>query len=158
MINHHCFDISFVTLSIGRTDNKKKMSSKYFFCLIYLLNFIMSDTNKRPTGRMMIYSGRPDPQWTMTNDDWNELNKLIETLSGKVEYQGIFDEPSMLGYRGFVSNWKDEQIYYIALEKQAVKVKTNLFIVYNDPSKSVEIWFLNNAKKNGNLDLQIPEN
>jgi hypothetical protein len=118
----------------------------------------MSDTNKRPTGRMMIYSGRPDPQWTMTNDDWNELNKLIETLSGKVEYQGIFDEPSMLGYRGFVSNWKDEQIYYIALEKQAVKVKTNLFIVYNDPTKSVEIWFLNNAKKNGNLDLQIPEN
>jgi len=28
----------------------------------------------------------------------------------------------------------------------------------DDPSKSDEIWFLNNAKKNGNLDLQIPEN
>jgi len=79
----------------------------------------------------------------MTDDDWNELHKLIETLSG---------------YRGFVSDWKGEQIYYIALKKQAVKVKTNSFVVYDDPSKSVEIWFLNNAKKNGNLVLQIPEN
>jgi len=118
----------------------------------------MSDTNKRPIGRMSIYSGRPDPQWEMTDDDWNELNKLIETLSGKVEYQGIFEEPSMLDYRGFVSDWKGEQIYYMALKKQAVKVKTNSFVVYDDPSKSVEIWFLNNAKKNGNLVLQIPEN
>ncbi len=126
--------------------------------LISLLNFMMSDAHKLPTGRMMIYSGRPDPQWNMLVDDWNELEKLIETLSGKVEQQGKFDEPSILGYRGFVSDWKHKQIYYIAQTKQAVKVKRNSFIVYNDPSKSVEIWFLNNAKKNGNLDLQIPEN
>jgi len=123
--------LSFDTLLIERTDNKKKiMSSKHFFGLICLSNFIMSDTNKRPIGRMSIYSGRPDPQWEMTDDDWNELNKLIETLSGKVEYQGIFEEPSMLDYRGFVSDWKGEQIYYMALKKQAVKVKTNSFVVY----------------------------
>jgi hypothetical protein len=137
------------------------MLSKDFFVqkffLICLLNFIISDTNQRPIGRMLIYSGRPDPQWTMLVDDWNELNQLIETLPGKVEHQGKFNEPSVLGYRGFVSDWKDEQVYYLAQNKQAVKVKTNSYIVYNDPTKSVEIWFLNNAKKNGDFDLPIPE-
>ncbi len=125
---------------------------------ICLWNLIMTDTNQEPTGRMSIYSGRPDPQWIMLKDDWNELNQLIETLTGKVEHQGIFHGPSLLGYRGFVGDWKEEKIYYIAQENQVVKVKKFSFIVYNDPLKSVEIWFIKNAKKNGNLDLQIPDN
>ena len=119
---------------------------------------MMSDSNSKPTGRMSVFSGRPDPRWTMSNDDWNELNQLIETLSGKVEKQGTFQEPSILGYRGFEGSANNDKIYYVARTKQVVKARTNSFFVYDDPTKSVETWFVKNAEKNGVSNLPTPEN
>lgn len=116
----------------------------------------MSDTKKRPTGQMLISSGRPDPRWTMEEKDWNKLNELIESLSENAERQGKFEQPSTLGYPGFVCEWKDEKSFYLAKKKQAVKVKTNSYIVYDDPSKSVELWLLDNAKTHRTSDHQLP--
>lgn len=114
----------------------------------------MSATSTRPTGQMLMYSGRPDPKWIMKEDDWDKLNKLIESLPECGEYQGRFNQPSILGYRGFVCDWKDEKIYYLAQKKQVAKVKKDSYTTYDDPSKSVELWLLDNAKTHGSVDYQ----
>ena len=115
----------------------------------------MSRTLELPTAQMLIYSGRPDPKWNMPVDQWNQLNELVDALPGRVEYQGMFEEPSMLGYRGFRSEWKNDKISYVPQTRQAVKVQLDSFTVYEDPLSSVEQWFVRNAKENGDLDLQI---
>ena len=117
---------------------------------------IMSRPVQLPAAQMLIYSGRPDPQWNMSVDHWDQLNELVDALPGRVEHQGTFDEPSLLGYRGFQSEWNDHKIFYVAQTKQAVKVQVGSYTVYEDSSNSIEQWFVKNAKEDGDLDLQIP--
>lgn len=111
-----------------------------------------------PDAQMLIYSGRPDPKWSMSIDQWNELKRLMGSLPERTEHAGRFEVPSILGYRGFQSTWNDEEVYFIAQTKQAVHVQRDSFIVYEDPSKLIETWFVDNAKTRANLDLPIPSN
>ena len=107
---------------------------------------------------MLIYSGRVDPEWNMSADDWTELKRLMESLPGQTEHSGTFESPSLLGYRGFQSTWNDDEVYFLAQTKQAVHVRRDSFTVYEDPLKLIEKWFVENANARANLHLPVPAN
>ncbi|CAF1038766.1 unnamed protein product [Didymodactylos carnosus] len=109
---------------------------------------------------MYVYSGRPNPKWSITSDDWQHLNKIINSLQKiyKDEVLGSYTFPSSLGYGGFhaefdiVSSYPD--VYYVAKDKYVVLSNPGGHVIYNDPTKLVERWFMNNAKTN-NIDLPL---
>lgn len=52
------------------------------------------------TVRLLIFSGRPDPEWTLDGDALGDLQgRLRETLAGE---ESNPPPPSALGYRGFL--------------------------------------------------------
>ncbi|UJR07261.1 hypothetical protein I4U23_011549 [Adineta vaga] len=101
-----------------------------------------------------VYSGRPNPQWQLTFDEWSQLNQLIVKLP-KITENGLgpYQFSGRLGYSGFsahfpaVSSYPD--IYYVAQHQQAVLSNPGGHIIYNDKEKSIEKWFKDSANAHG---------
>jgi hypothetical protein len=115
----------------------------------------MSDRCGEAQATMLVFSGRPDPTWAISSDDWQTLNKQIHNLQGRLEHTGQYEFPSVLGYRGFQVLRDNEEVYYVAAQKKAVQVKQHCFITYDDPSRSIEEWFFRHAKQVAHIDLPV---
>ncbi|CAF0766089.1 unnamed protein product [Adineta steineri] len=107
-----------------------------------------------PSATVYIYSGRPNPRWQLSIDEWSQLNQLIVKLSKITENEiGPYQFPGQLGYSGFaahfaiVSSYPD--IYYVAQKQQAVLSNPGGHIIYNDQEKTIENWFKDSANHHG---------
>ncbi|CAF3522322.1 unnamed protein product [Rotaria sordida] len=119
---------------------------------------MMEEKFTDPYATVYIYSGRPNPRWQLSLEEWQQVNQLIQTLpnSGK-EIEGPYQFSGGLGYTGFyahfsiVSSYPD--IYYVAAHKQAVLSNPGGHFIFNDKCKLVEQWFIDSAKSHG---IQLP--
>ncbi|CAF1140565.1 unnamed protein product [Rotaria sordida] len=132
-------------------------------CILLLSSYqvgvaMMEEKFTDPYATVYIYSGRPNPRWQLSLEEWQQVNQLIQTLpnSGK-EIEGPYQFSGGLGYTGFyahfsiVSSYPD--IYYVAAHKQAVLSNPGGHFIFNDKCKLVEQWFIDSAKSHG---IQLP--
>ncbi|CAF1350678.1 unnamed protein product [Adineta ricciae] len=107
-----------------------------------------------PYAQIYIYSGRPNPHWSLSLEEWSQLTRLIATLPKLAENgNGPFEFPGQLGYTGFfahfsiVSSYPD--VYYVAQHQQAVLSNPGGHVIYNDQEKLIEKWFKDSANRHG---------
>ena len=129
------------------------------FSLLFILtlfNIIMTkeDDSVSPYATMHIYSGRPNPHWSVSLEEWSQLTQLIATLPKLAENEnGPFRFPGQLGYAGFsahfpiVSSYPD--VYYVAQNQQTVLSNPGGHVIYNDQEKLIEKWFTDSANRHG---------
>ncbi|CAF0812718.1 unnamed protein product [Rotaria sordida] len=105
-----------------------------------------------------LYSGRPNPVWPLSPEQWGDLNKIIQTLpSSGNEKEGPYQFSGGLGYSGFyahfsiISSYPD--VYYVVANQQAVLSNPGGHRIFNDKQKLVEKWFIDSAEKHG---IHIP--
>ncbi|CAF3420089.1 unnamed protein product [Rotaria sp. Silwood1] len=114
----------------------------------------MEEEFSDPFATIYLYSGRPNPVWSLTPEQWGDLNQIIQTLpnSGE-EKQGRYQFSGGLGYSGFyahfsiISSYPD--VYYVAADQQAVLSNPGGHRIFSDKDKLVEKWFIDSAKKHG---------
>jgi len=111
-----------------------------------------------PYATIYIYSGRPNPRWALSIEEWKQLNQLINTLPKLIENNlGPYQFAGGLGYSGFaahfsiVSSYPD--IYYVANQQQTVLSNPGGHDIFNDQHKIIETWFRDNAKHHG---IELP--
>lgn len=127
-----------------------------FILLALLFGIRMSEQTDSgaPHATIYIYSGRPNPRWDFTIEEWSQLNQLIGKLPKIVDDgSGPYTFPGQLGYSGFaahfliVSSYPD--IYYVAQSRQVVLSNPGGHMIYNDEQKSIETWFRDSAARHG---------
>jgi hypothetical protein len=99
-----------------------------------------------PVVTLDIFSGRPNPTWTLTPVQVSDLEGRIAKLapSGKID-----ECPQNLGYRGFIVQWVDAKSNPVRTVNAclgAIRVKTatesKSFI---DPQRKIELWLLESS-------------
>jgi hypothetical protein len=123
------------------------------------LNIAMTQQeNPDPYATIFLYSGRPNPRWQLSLEEWQQLSQLIDILPKLTENNsGPYQFTGDLGYSGFyahfsiVSSYPD--IYYVANKQQAVLSNPGGYLIFVDQQKIIEKWFINSAKHHG---IQIP--
>jgi hypothetical protein len=85
----------------------------------------MQQESLDPYATVFLYSGRPNPRWQLTFEEWQRLNQIIQTLPKLTEDNtGPYQFHGDLGYSGFyahfsiISSYPD--IYYVANKHQVV--------------------------------------
>ncbi|CAF3706630.1 unnamed protein product [Rotaria sp. Silwood1] len=110
-----------------------------------------------PYATVFLYSGRPNPHWRLSLEDWQQLNQLIQKLPQLSDNNGSYRFDGNLGYSGFyahfaiVSSYPD--IYYVAKTHQVVLSNPGGHLIYNDEQKLIEKWFIISAQ---NHNIQLP--
>ena len=97
-----------------------------------------------------IFSGLPNPTWTLTASEASELAGRISKLT-RIETKE--QRPGNLGYRGFIVQDENQTIraYQGIIE---VSIQKSV-IFYRDPQRQVELWLLAGAKPQ--LDANFTE-
>jgi hypothetical protein len=121
---------------------------------------VMQQKNMDPYATIYIFSGRPNPRWQLSLEEWQQLNQLIESLPKLTENTiGPYQFKGNLGYTGFyayfsiVSSYPD--IYYVANKQQAVLSNPGGHLIFIDQQKLIEKWFIDSAKNHG-IQLPLP--
>jgi hypothetical protein len=116
--------------------------------------------NAGPYATIFIYSGRPNPRWQLSLEEWQQLSQLIDTLPKLTENNnGPYQFNGNLGYTGFyahfsiVSSYPD--IYYQANKQQAILSNPGGHLIFMDQQKLIEKWFLDSANHHG-IQLSLP--
>ena len=111
-----------------------------------------------PYATVYLYSGRPNPRWQLTLEEWQQLNQLIQTLPKLTDdNNGPYEFIGDLGYSGFyahfsiISSYPD--IYYVANKHQVALSNPGGHMIFIDEQKLIETWFINSAKKH---DIPLP--
>ncbi|CAF2403182.1 unnamed protein product [Rotaria sp. Silwood2] len=114
----------------------------------------MEEELSDPFATIYLYSGRPNPVWSLSFEQWGDLNQIIQRLpnSGE-EKEGPYQFSGGLGYSGFhahfsiISSYPD--VYYVAAGQQTVLSNPGGHLIFNDKDKVVEKWFIDSAEKHG---------
>lgn len=116
------------------------------------------ERNLDPYATIFIYSGRQNPRWQLSIEEWQELSQLIDTLPKVTENNnGPYEFGGKLGYSGFhahfaiVSSYPD--IYYVSDKQQAVLSNPGGHLLFADQQKLIEKWFIDSAKHH---DIGLP--
>jgi hypothetical protein len=89
-----------------------------------------------------IYSGQPNPTWTLTNDQEQELIQFLSNLSLK---EGEMVDHGILGYRGMILyEGNDFPITLVGLGEIVQQTSSGL-LVYYDEGKELEKFLLTTA-------------
>lgn len=91
-----------------------------------------------------IYSGRPNPSWTLPAPATADFVRLLTTLPATAP----FEAAAPLGYRGFVVTWQDSSAQQAAIV-QSGRVKwtsdgRSRYLV--DSGRSLERWLLESGR------------
>jgi hypothetical protein len=91
-----------------------------------------------------IFSGMPNPNWDLSQQQRDEFLKKINTLPTTTDK---FQNDSGLGYRGFIV---EEKLKHFEVKDGLVKVVENNNIVHmlEDKEYNIEIWLLDTAPDN----------
>ncbi len=97
---------------------------------------------KKAQVELDIFSGRPNPKWSLSSKDTKTLAAMIEKLP-RTKSTSIFDG---LGYRGFVVNSSTPiaGVNSIKIYKQVVKLDAANY--RKDSDKTIERWLLTKAE------------
>jgi hypothetical protein len=114
--------------------------------------------DKGLTARVLLYSGRPDPTFEITNaDEIAQLRALFKQATPEQKAQGESVIPSKLGYKGFIvenpGNVQDLPARLIVYGG-ALELGTEHKRFLSDPGARVEAFLLDIAVQRG----VIPEN
>jgi hypothetical protein len=96
---------------------------------------------------LIIYSGRSDPNWLLTQVETAELQRLISHLSTT---EPVKDELYQLGYRGFfvnLSDLKSHQPKLFKIFKGIIEIEGNgKSQFFTDTNREVEHWLFKTGK------------
>jgi hypothetical protein len=95
-----------------------------------------------------IFSGRPNPTWTLTASEASDLASRISKLT---HIETKEQRPGNLGYRGFIVQDDNQTIraYQGIIEVSIQKA----VVFYRDPQRQVELWLLAIARPPLDQDL-----
>jgi hypothetical protein len=107
------------------------------------------------TAELDVFSGRPNPQWQLTSDEWVELRRRIGALPAAAESA----TRSGLGYRGIVITPRgDEKLGFTSL-----LVSSGVIVASDtrgnkrtleDSGRSLELWLLGLARTRLGSDMR----
>lgn len=101
--------------------------------------------------RLLIFSGRPDPQWSL---DADEAEGLAERLAESVGREKIHPPPlAGLGYRGFRLILTEQGPTEFVVYRSVVTENPGRAEVYWRDVGRVERWLLDDARRRGYGDL-----
>jgi hypothetical protein len=90
---------------------------------------------------LLIYSGLPDPVWTLTPAQTDIFMKKLEDLPRSANFEKL---PETLGYRGFSVQIGQRQ--EIGVHHKIVRWRDGKVITaYSDPAQSLETWLFENS-------------
>ena len=90
-----------------------------------------------------IYSGRPNPEWKLTKEQVEEVDRIWENLEETFNQEKF---PSFLGYRGISLVCENEREYFVFNKR--VKCKTKKQVSWkSDIAGSLEKFLLSTAPK-----------
>ncbi len=109
--------------------------------------------SSNPYATVFLYSGRPNPRWQLSMEEWVQLNQLIYTLPKTADNTGPYQFHGDLGYSGFYAHFLPAasypDIYYVANKQQAVLSNPGSHLIFADQKKVVQKWFVDSAKNHG---------
>ena len=101
-----------------------------------------------------VFSGRPNPSWSLTSEQQRELTERLEDLDPCAEQP----EPPGLGYRGFELSAPAAadggQVRLRVFERTVVRVEGDRTTCYHD-DKGIEEWLIEQAHELGHA-VPIP--
>ena len=103
-----------------------------------------------------IFSGMPNPTWTLTDAEEDSFIKRLAAL----ERSSSSELSGNLGYRGFIVQcMQGDNLQLIRVQKGSVQISDNATEVYaSDKNRDLERWLLNTAKPHLDDELfQIAE-
>jgi hypothetical protein len=114
----------------------------------------MSDGGGEPArGELDLYSGRPNPSWTLSAQERAELERRLRGL--EVRTAGAADDGG-LGYRGVIVRAPDPGGFELAVHgAEAVVRRGAREVVLADEGRALERWLLETAR--GRLDDTLLE-
>jgi hypothetical protein len=112
----------------------------------------MENTDKEGVGvgvRLLVYSGRPDPEWTL---EPGEAKELLEMLGAVVGAEEIHPPPAGgLGYRGFlITNAPvGKRPGEVAVFRGVITERPGRQAAHWRDVRGVERWLLDQARRQG---------
>jgi hypothetical protein len=99
------------------------------------------------TAELDVFSGRPNPQWELTNDEWAELRRRIGTLpelpagtpAGGLGYRGIVLTPRENGEPNFSGLVVGRGVVMVTDAQGSEQA-------FEDTDRSIEAWLLHMAQ------------
>jgi hypothetical protein len=106
----------------------------------------MTDSVVRVEVELNVFSGRPDPVWTLSEAERGRLEELLSGLSpGDVR-----ELPEPLGYRGFTLKLThvDGRVTEVRVYKGAARVKDGEAVTaLADPGRTLERWLVTTGSR-----------
>jgi len=97
---------------------------------------------------LQVFSGRPDPSWTISADEEQELVRRLQGLSAIIQPPAMGD----LGYRGFhiINDAGEAQLpSEVVVMKGVVTVRDGQGISHYTDANGIETWLLEQARRRG---------
>lgn len=106
----------------------------------------MSSAVVRVEVELNIFSGRPDPVWSLSETERNRLEEILSGLSpGEVR-----ELPEPLGYRGFTLRLThaDERVTEVRVYKGVVRMADGEAVTaLADPGRTLERWLVTTGSR-----------
>lgn len=107
-----------------------------------------SDTNQPSTVELDIFSGRPNPTWTLTVPERRELGKRLQKLPALPTLPSV---PDNLGYRGFLIHYPDAT-FKVRVYHGIIFITRTEHTDANLDSHALENWLKEQARAHGQGD------
>lgn len=98
---------------------------------------------------LQIFSGRPDPNWQLSDEQAADLQDQLAELSPG----GIYAMPENLGYRGFNLNYGERAVHVYQDQVRITEAGEDSWRV--DKSRTLEMWLLDSGVLAGAVEAEI---